>query len=64
MAVKKIQALCKRLPAIENLRDQSKVEEYCDALHNRFSCWEEEEEEEEDPDKEWESIRGGILWRF
>ena len=56
MAVKKIQASCKRLPAIENLRDQSKVEEYCVALHNRFSCL----EEEEDLDKEWEAIRDGI----
>ena len=32
MAVKKIQASCKRLPAIENLRDQSKVEEYYKCL--------------------------------
>ena len=56
MAVKKMQASHKRLPAIENLRDQSKVEEYCIALHNRFSCL----AVEEDLDKEWESIRDGI----
>ena len=52
MAVKKIQASCKRLPAIENLRDQSKVEEYCIALHNRFSGL----TVDEDLDKEWEAI--------
>ena len=56
MAVKKMQASCKRSPAIENLRDQSKVEEYCIALHNRFSGL----TVDEDLDKEWEVIRDGI----
>ena len=54
--VKKIHTSSKRLPAIENLRDQSKIEEYCIALQNRFSCL----PVEENLDEEWGSIRDTI----
>ena len=56
MGNKKMQASCKRLPAIEN-QSKNRVSKYCVGLHNRFSCL----KEEEDLDKEWEGgLRGGI----
>ena len=56
MAVKKMQSSCKRLPAIENLRDQSKIKEYNIALSNRFK----DLPVDENLDNEWEFIKEGI----
>ena len=56
MAVKKIQSSCKRLPAIENFRDQSKIKEYNIALSNRFK----DLPVDENLDNEWEFIKEGI----
>ena len=56
MAVKKMQSSCKRLPAIENLRDQSKIKEYNIALSNRFKGL----PVDENLDNEWEFIKEGI----
>ena len=53
MAVKKMQSSCKRLPAIENLRDQSKIKEYNIALSNRFK----DLPVDENLDNEWEFIK-------
>ena len=43
LAVEKMQATKRSMPAIGHLRDQTKVEEYNIALHNRFSCLAHEE---------------------
>ena len=56
MAVKKMQSSCKRLPAIENVRDQSKIKEYNIALSNRFK----DLPVDENLDNEWEFIKEGI----
>jgi hypothetical protein len=55
-AVEKIHAERKRIPAIENLRNQSKVEEFNLALHNRFSCL----PVEEDLETQWSTIKETI----
>ena len=55
-AVEKIHAERKRIPAIENLRNQSKVEEFNLALHNRFSCL----PVEEDLEAQWSTIKETI----
>ena len=60
MAVKKMQSSCKRLPAIENLRDQSKIKEYNIALSNRFK----DLPVDENLDNEWEFIKEGINDNF
>ncbi|XP_063677758.1 uncharacterized protein LOC134813809 [Bolinopsis microptera] len=56
MGIKKIQGSHRKAPAIELLRDQSKVQEYCIALHNRFSGL----PVEESLDGEWELVKEGI----
>ena len=56
MAVQKMNASRRISPAIENLRDQSKVEEYCIALQNRFSCL----PMEENLDGEWTLVKDTI----
>ncbi len=43
LAVEKMQASTRSIPAIEHLRDQTKVEEYNILLQNRFSCLPHEE---------------------
>ncbi|KAL5254332.1 hypothetical protein ACHWQZ_G013943 [Mnemiopsis leidyi] len=55
-AVEKIHAERKKIPAIENLRNQSKVEEFNLALHNRFSCL----PVEEDLEAQWSNIKKTI----
>ena len=52
----KAQSSSRRVPAIENLRDHSKVEEYCIALQNRFSSL----PVEENLDEEWGQVRDSI----
>jgi hypothetical protein len=56
MAVQKMNVSRRKSPAIENLRDQSKVEEYCIALQNRFSCL----PMEENLDGEWTLVKDTI----
>ena len=56
MGIEKVQASCRKAPAIEHLRDHSKVQEYCIALHNRFSSL----PVEESLDGEWELVKEGI----
>ena len=53
MAVKRLRALNKRHPAIENLKREDKRKEYNIALKNRFEVL----QEEEHPDEEWENIK-------
>ena len=52
----KAQSSSRRFPAIENLHDHSKVEEYCIALQNRLSSL----PVEENLDEEWGQVRETI----
>ena len=55
-AVEKIHTERKKIPATENLRNQSKVEEFNIALSNRFSCL----PVEEDLESQWSTIKETI----